>query len=87
MKCRYCGRQIQFIRSVNQTSIPCNMVKLYYKPGGKERLVTPGGKVVACTLTSKYDKDCEGFGFTAHFATCQGREAGREDGQQIKMFE
>lgn len=85
MKCKYCGSEIQFIRSMNQKPIPCNKVKLFYKPGGNERLVTPGGKVVACTIVSERESGCEGFGFTAHFATCGGRKNAKDDGEQMEI--
>lgn len=38
-------------------------------PNGKERIVTPGGDVVAC-VTNVTEDEVSGFGYISHFATC-----------------
>ena len=51
--------------------MPVNEKIVNYKtdPHGKERIVTPGGDVVACVTGINAD-EATGFGYVSHFATC-----------------
>lgn len=51
--------------------MPANEHIVNYKidPHGKERIVTPGGEVVACITGINADEATE-FGYISHFATC-----------------
>jgi len=40
--------------------------------GGKERVVTPRGEVIACVTGVSSDK-ADGYGYMTHFATCAGQ--------------
>lgn len=52
-------------------TMPVNEHIVNYKiaPHGKERIVTPGGEVVAC-ITGINADEATGFGYISHFATC-----------------
>lgn len=45
-------------------------------PHGKERIVTPGGDVVACVTGINAD-EATGFGYVSHFATCPNARSHR----------
>lgn len=70
-QCRSCGKRIRFIRMKSGKSMPVDDTILNYKvdPKGKERIVTPGGDVVACVTGVSAD-EATGFGYISHFATC-----------------
>lgn len=70
-QCRSCGKRIRFIRMKSGKSMPVDDAILNYKvdPKGKERIVTPGGDVVACVTGVSAD-EATGFGYISHFATC-----------------
>lgn len=53
--------------------MPVNPELINYKavPGGKERIVTPEGMVVAGEKCSA--DEAEGCGYISHFATCSRR--------------
>ena len=70
-QCRSCGKRIRFIRMKSGKSMPVDDAILNYKvdPKGKERIVTPGGDVVAC-VTGVSAGEATGFGYISHFATC-----------------
>lgn len=70
-QCRSCGQRIRFIRMKSGKSMPVNEILVNYqlKAGGKERIVTPTGDVVAC-VTGVNASEADGFGYVSHFATC-----------------
>ena len=70
-RCRSCGAKIRFIKMKSGKSMPVNEKIVNYKtdPHGKERIVTPGGDVVACVTGINAD-EATGFGYVSHFATC-----------------
>lgn len=51
--------------------MPVNEHIVNYKidPHGEERIVAPGGEVVACVTGIRAD-EATGFGYISHFATC-----------------
>lgn len=59
-------------------SMPVNEKIVNYKtdPHGKERIVTPGGDVVACVTGINAD-EATGFGYVSHFATCPNARSHR----------
>lgn len=70
-RCRSCGAKIRFVKMKSGKSMPVNEKIVNYKtdPHGKERIVTPGGDVVACVTGINAD-EATGFGYVSHFATC-----------------
>lgn len=69
-KCKKCGKRIMFVRMKSGKSMPVDPQFLNYRSGGKERIVTPGGEVVAGTITDD-PANCDGYGYISHFATCE----------------
>lgn len=67
--CRECGEQIFFIRTATGAKMPVNNDQVGYNLGGKDRVVTPNGEVLAATIT---DQSQTGIGFQPHWATCSG---------------
>lgn len=72
-RCRYCGKPIWFIKLKSGKTMPVDSDVVYYQKSGKDRLVTPEGEVVACTIVDKKEK-ADGLGYVPHFATCKGRK-------------
>lgn len=73
-KCRYCGRRIRFVKMKSGKTMPVDEILVSYKSmvGGKERIVTLDGNVVACE-TNVGGKNSDGYGYVSHFATCSVR--------------
>ena len=71
--CRQCGDRILWIKTKAGKNMPVNPELINYRavPGGKERIVTPEGIVVAGEKC-KAD-EAEGCGYISHFATCARR--------------
>lgn len=73
-KCKFCGSEIAWIKTVGGKSMPCDSEQVYYKEksGGKERIVTPNGQVLACEIIPEGGdiQHATGFGYIPHFATC-----------------
>ena len=70
-KCRACGAEIGFIKSVAGKSIPVDAVEVTYwkNPDGSKKIVTPNGEVVSADLEGDLQK-ATGVGYVSHFATC-----------------
>ncbi len=68
--CRNCGERILWIRTVAGRNMPVNPEFINYRmvSGGKERIVTPEGDVVAGERCKAGEAD--GYGYISHFATC-----------------
>lgn len=68
--CRICGNRILWVKTPAGTNMPVdpNLVNYRVVPGGKERIVTPGGAVIAGERCNPADAD--GVGYISHFATC-----------------
>lgn len=49
--CRECGEQIFFIRTQSGAKMPVNKDQVGYNLGGKDRIVTPNGEIIAVTIT------------------------------------
>lgn len=69
--CSGCGKRVVWIKTVNGKNMPCdpNIVNYALDPKGKEKIVTPTGKVV-CGTTGAEPGKADGFGYISHFATC-----------------
>lgn len=71
-RCRQCGRPIVWVTTEAGKNMPCDTRLLPYwippKRTGRERFVTPEGKVVAAERSPGARIDGEGY--TPHFATC-----------------
>lgn len=77
--CRSCGAEILFIKLRSGRTMPLDAKPIPYRKeaGGKERLVTAGGEVVACT-TKIRDGEADGRGYRSHFATCPSAQEWRK---------
>lgn len=67
--CRECGAEIFFIRTSSGAKMPVNKDQVGYTLGGKERIVTPNGEILAVTIT---DHPESGVGYVPHWSTCCG---------------
>lgn len=78
-RCRSCGQRIRYIRMRSGKLMPVNDLLVNYKADskGKERIVTPGGDVVACVTGVSAD-EASGFGYISHFATCPNADRFRK---------
>lgn len=68
--CRNCGRQVMWIRTKAGKNMPVNPQFVNYLEvrGGRERIVTDDGRVVA---GEKCDPgESKDIGYISHFATC-----------------
>ncbi len=50
--CRECGEQIFFIRTQSGAKMPVNKDQVGYNLGGKDRIVTTNGEIIAVTITN-----------------------------------
>ena len=62
--CRECGEQIFFIRTQSGAKVPVNKDQVGYNLGGKDRIVTPNGEIIAVTIT---DHPESGVGYVPHW--------------------
>ena len=71
--CRICSARIMWVKTKAGKNMPVDPKIVDYKAvvGGKERIVTPDGNVVAGEKANP--KDADGHGYISHFATCAGR--------------
>lgn len=81
--CKYCGRQVMWIRTKSGKNMPVNPEIVSYrrpKMGEKasEKIVTQEGEVI-CADRAESSIQAEGVGYISHFATCAGR---RHDGKR-----
>ena len=76
--CRKCGAEIMFIKTkTGGKPMPCDTERKFYRPGGADRLMTPEGSTIACTIIDDR-AEAEGYGYTSHFATCPYAEEFRK---------
>lgn len=68
--CRICGNRILWVKTPAGKNMPVdpNLINYRAVPGGKERIVTPSGAVIAGERCNPEDAD--GVGYISHFATC-----------------
>ena len=71
-KCRSCGQQVIWIKTVAGKNMPCNPALVTYKDqqGGKEKIVTPNGEVHSAEIVESGTSNATGIGYISHFATC-----------------
>ena len=63
--CRECGEQIFFIRTQSGAKMPVNKDQVGYNLGGKDRIVTPNGEIIAVR-------------YVPHWSTCSGANRARK---------
>lgn len=70
-KCKGCGEEIIFVKTVRGKSIPCNAgaVPYWARKGAKYKVVTPNGEVISCDYSGKIGRET-GTGYIPHWATC-----------------
>lgn len=68
-KCKSCGAQIVYVPLTSGKTMPCNarLVDYYPTEGGRQRIVTPDGRVVAAEFAGCGEGK---VGYISHFATC-----------------
>ena len=68
--CKKCGNRILWLRTPAGKNMPVdpNLINYREVPGGKERIVTPNGMVIAGERCNPDEAD--GVGYISHFATC-----------------
>lgn len=70
-KCSRCGAKIRWIITPSGKNMPCEVSPELYiaVEGGKQRIVTPSGEVIACGLTNDPEM-ATGHGFIPHWGNC-----------------
>ena len=85
-KCRSCGQQVIWIKTVAGKNMPCNPQLVTYRQGdGKEKIVTPNGEVLSGELVGAGTQDATGVGYISHFATCPNAQ-GTERNNRKQVF-
>ena len=71
-QCAGCGARVVWIKTEAGKNMPCDPSFHNYKidPTGKEKIVTPAGKVVT-GITGVSPEEADGYGYISHFATCR----------------
>ena len=70
-KCRSCGQQVIWIKTVAGKNMPCNPQLVTYRQGnGREKIVTPNGEVHSAEIVESGTPNATGIGYISHFATC-----------------
>lgn len=82
-KCKSCGKKIVWIRTHAGSAMPCDAEQVYYRYtyGGKHRIVTPNGEVLACELMDGEKDDLSratGVGYVPHWSTCPNADRHRK---------
>ena len=71
-RCRYCGREIFWMKLKTGNKMPCDPKMVGYRVPvegrGEETIVTTGGEVIRADRV--YDDGADGMGYISHFATC-----------------
>ena len=86
-KCKGCGAAIHWIKTAGGGKpIPCNPEKVVYWRTllGKERIVTPNGEILSCTLEGD-PETATGIGYVPHWATCPAAANFRKQGKPEKQ--
>ena len=79
MVCKACGKTILWVQTKRGKQMPCDWRPVPFRPatGGKARVVSPEGDVIAAEI-------CEGgepgvqWGYTPHWATCPAADRFRK---------
>lgn len=79
--CKECGEQIFFIRTQSGAKMPVNKEQVGYNLGGKERIVTLNGDILAATITHHPES---GVGYVPHWSTCSGANRARKVSPVLK---
>lgn len=71
-QCSGCGARVIWVKTEAGKNMPCDPALHNYKidPTGKEKIVTPAGKVVT-GRTGVEPAEADGYGYISHFATCR----------------
>lgn len=70
-KCKGCGAEIIWIRTLGGKSIPCDPEQVTYweKAKAKGKVVTPNGEALSCEFSGELNK-ATGVGYVSHWSTC-----------------
>lgn len=53
MRCKACGADLIFIKTkIGGKPMPCDVNRVYYGPGKKDKVITPKGEVISCRMPS-----------------------------------
>ena len=79
MKCKGCGAEIEWIRTVTGTAMPVDPKPIFFKESkdGTGTFITASGRYVKGSLCKKEDADQHGF--VSHFATCSAADQFRRN--------
>jgi len=78
-RCRGCGAEIGFIKTVAGKTMPVDVNSVRFALGGTEVFVLPDGQVVHGTRLKEGEADpTESIGYISHFATCTTPDAFRK---------
>ena len=71
-RCRYCGKEIFWMKLKSGKKMPCDPGMIGYRipeeGKGEEAVVTTNGEVIKADRV--YDDCADGMGYISHFATC-----------------
>lgn len=69
-RCKKCGADLIWIKTkTGGKPMPCNAEQVMYWPGRTDKIVTPNGEVISCSLEGN-PQEATGVGYVSHFATC-----------------
>lgn len=70
-KCRGCGAEIIWIKTLGGKSMPCDPEQVMYweKAKAKGKVVTPNGEVLSCEFSGDLN-NATGMGYVSHWSTC-----------------
>ena len=70
-KCKKCGAEIKWIKTIAGKSMPCNPSPVTYwqREKAQGKVVTPNGEVISCEFEGDASQ-ATGIGYIPHFATC-----------------
>lgn len=70
-KCRGCGAEIIWIKTLGGKSMPCDQEQVMYweKAKAKGKVVTPNGEVLSCEFSGDLN-NATGMGYVSHWSTC-----------------
>ena len=76
-RCKSCGAEIIFIKTrIGGKPMPCDAKQVDYWEGKGDKVMTPRGEVINCTLKPQR-QPAAGFGYVSHFATCPAADTFR----------
>ena len=84
-KCKSCGAEIIYLKTKSGKLMPCNaeLVPYWMDRDGQDKIVTPYGEVVSCTMEQLTFAEPTGTGYMPHWATCPDADKFRNRAERI----